>query len=161
MAKLIVDDSMARPVRVSYIWWHIGIIGIGAGIAYYVLTLAIGHFVVDPLFCRSAVNLHACSNSVALAGNISAILVATTALGVLVRLRVYRPIVIVAASAITLWGLAGWTNGLSWIEVLGWSALCYGLSYVLFSWLSRYTRTVPVLISVLVIVIIARLLLSA
>jgi hypothetical protein len=160
VAKLIIDDSQPRDVRVAYVWWHIGIVGIGVGVVCVLLGWLIGMFVIDPLFCRAQVNIAACANSVSIAGNVGALLAATIGLGVLVRLRTYRPIVISAASASVMWGFAGWVSALSWIEVLAWTALCYGLSYVLFSWISRYSRTIAVLVAVVAIVIIARIVLA-
>lgn len=160
MAKVIVDETQPQAVSMSYSWWWMALIGAALGIMYWALVFIISHFVVDQLFCGSSVNALACSNSVDLSGNIASILVATIGLGVLVRLRVLRPLIVVIAAAIVLWGLAGWTDGLAWGEVAFWSALLYSLAYVLFSWISRYSRTIPVLISVALVAIIARLVLA-
>ena len=46
---------------------------------------------------------------------------------------------------------------LAWGEVAAWSALLYGLAYILFSWIARYARIVPVLITIVVIVIVLRI----
>jgi hypothetical protein len=130
------------------------------GILYWVITFLVGRFIIDPMFCGSTVNATACSNSVVLSGNIASILIATTGLLVLVGLKVLRPLIVVVATAIVLWGLSGWTKELAWGEIALWSALLYSLSYVLFSWISRYNKSVPVLIIVALTVVIARFVLS-
>ncbi|MBC7943628.1 hypothetical protein H7X68_03975 [Candidatus Saccharibacteria bacterium] len=160
MATVIVDGAHTQPVNASYSWWHLALVGGVIGILYWALSLLVSTFIIDPLFCRSAVNASACSNSIELSGNIANILVATIGLAVLVRLRALRPLIIAVAAAIVLWGLAGWTNGLVWGEVVFWSALLYSLSYVLFSWISRYSRSVPVLVAVVIVVGISRIALA-
>lgn len=159
MAKLILDDSQPRAVSLSYSWWIMVLIGAALGVLYWGLTLLVGHFIIDPLFCGDAVNASTCSSSVEISGNVAGILVATIGLGVLVRLGVLRPLIVAIATAAALWGLAGWTDGLGWAEVAAWSALLYGLCYVLFSWISRYAKSVPVLVAAVAIVIIARIVL--
>lgn len=159
MAKLILDDSQPRAVSLSYSWWMMALIGAGLGVLYWGLTLLVGQFIIDPIFCRDAANASTCTSSVEISGNIAGILVATIGLGVLVRLGVLRPLIVAVATAATLWGLAGLTDGLGWAEVAAWSAVLYALCYVLFSWISRYARSVPVLIAAIVIVIIARIVL--
>ncbi|MBC7868976.1 hypothetical protein H7X69_02240 [Candidatus Saccharibacteria bacterium] len=160
MANVILDETHPQVVSLSYSWWRIALLGAGLGIVYLILTFLVSHFIIDPIFCGSNVNALACTNSIGLAGNVASILVATIGLAVLVGLKVLRPLIVAVAAAIVLWGLAGWTNGLSWIEIAFWSALLYGLSYVLFSWISRYSRTIPVLISVALVVFIARIMLA-
>ena len=160
MAKVIVDETQPQAVSLSYSWWRIALVGAAIGIIYWALTAVVSHFIIDQLFCRSSVSALACSNSVGLAGNIASILIAAVGLVVLVRLRVLRPLIVVVATAIVSWGLASWTEGLAWGEIAFWSALLYSLSYVLFSWISRYSRTIPVLISVALVVIVARILLA-
>ena len=159
MVKVIPDETQPQAVSTAYSWWRIALIGAAIGIVYWTLTFLVSHFIIDPLFCRSNVNALACTNSVELSGNITSILVATAGLAILVRMRVLRPLIVVVAVAVVSWGLAGWTNGIAWGEVAFWSALLYSLSYVLFSWISRYSRTMPVLISVAVVVIATRILL--
>lgn len=159
MAKIILDDSQPRAVSLSYSWWMIALIGAAMGVLYWALTLLVGHFIVDPLSCNDAVDASTCANSLEISGNVAGILVATIGLGVLVRLRVLRPLIVAIATAVALWGLAGWTDGLGWAEVVAWSVLLYALCYVLFSWISRYARSVPVLVAVAGIVIIARIVL--
>ena len=160
MAKLILDDTQPRAVSLSYSWWTMALVGAAIGALYWALTVFVGHFIIDPLFCRNSVNAATCSNSLGISGSVAGILVATLGLGALVRLSVLRPLVIAIATAILLWGLASWTDGLGWAEIIAWSVVLYALSYVLFSWVSRYARSIPVIVVVAIIVIIARIVLA-
>lgn len=160
MAAVIIDQTHQQTVTSVYSWWRSALIGGAVGLAYWVVSVLVSKFVIDPLFCRSTVNALACSNSVELSGNIANILVATAALALLVRLSIARPLVVVVASAIVAWGLAGWTEGLVWAEAAAWSILLFGLSYLLFSWISRYSRSTPVLIAIVLVVLVARIILA-
>lgn len=75
----------------------------------------------------------------------------------MVRLRLAQPLIIAVVSAATLWGLADWTDGLSASEIVIWSMLLYVLAYALYSWVARYTKPMPVLATILIIVVIARI----
>lgn len=160
MAEVIVDEDHKKVVSPSYSWWRVALVGAALGILYWALTFIVSRFIVDPLFCRPGEDAVACANSIELAGNIATILIATAGLGVLVALRVMRPLFVAVSAAIVLWGLASWTNGMFWGEVAFWSALLYGLAYVLFSWISRYGRTVPVLVAIVLILVVARIVLA-
>ena len=160
MVTVLTDEAQPVTISVSYSWWRIALIGAAMGILYWAITFLVGRLVIDPMFCGSSVNAAACANSVGLSGNVAGILVAVVGLFVLVGLKVLRPLIVAVAAAVVLWGLSGWTNGLAWGEIAFWSALLYSLTYVLFSWISRYNKSVPVLITVVLTVVVARIILS-
>jgi hypothetical protein len=156
---------MAQVVKNTYVgssavyaWWRIALVGGLIGALYFVATILIGKYAIDPLFCGNSLNAIACSNSLVLSGNAASIVVGVIGLALLVWLKSSRPMIIVIASALAAWGLSGWTSGLSWQEAVSWSIVIYGLSYVLFSWLSRMTYVIPVLNWALAVIIIARIL---
>lgn len=157
MARLIVDESYPTQVSSLYSWWQVGAVGLGAGLLYLLLTWLLGQFVIDPIFCGTAYNSQICGGSTEISGNIANVLVTVVGLGALIRLGVLRPLVIALATGICVWGLAGWTEGLGWGEVAAWTLAIFGLSYLAFSWISRHTHSLTVLIASLVIVILARI----
>lgn len=160
MAKVIKEETIqAQVISPVYSPWHIAAVGAALGAAYWALTALIDYFIISPVFCRSAGNTLVCINSVSVSGDIATILVAVIGIALMIRLRIMQPLIIAVASAAVLWGLGGWTNGLAWGEIVAWSALLYGLSYLLFSWISRYTRIVPVLIYIIAIVLTIRIIL--
>lgn len=157
MAEVIQEERYPQPISMSFSWWQIALTGAAIGALYFLLTYLIGHFIIDPIYCGSAVNASACANSGSISGNIATILVGTVGLGIMVSLRVVRPIVVALATAILLWGLSVWTSGLGWGEVVAWSALLYGLSYLLFAWICRYNETIPVIVVCILVSVVARI----
>jgi hypothetical protein len=160
MVQVIQEETYPQSISMSFSWWQIALTGVGVGALYFILTFLIGHFIIEPLYCGESLNAVNCSNSVGISGNIATILVGTIGLGVMVSLRVVRSIVVAVATAILLWGLSVWTNGLGWGEVVGWSALLYGLSYVSFAWICRYNETMPVIIVSILVSVVARIVIS-
>ncbi len=141
MAKIVDSEIDSQPIISYNPVWHIVSVGVILGILYCALTA-----LISKLFGLASV-----------AGDISTILVATVGIVVMLNLRMARPLVVALASAISLWGLSKLTAGLGWVEIVLWSAFLYGISYLLFSWLIRYRRFLPVLLVICLIVIIVRL----
>lgn len=141
IAKIIDSDIESLPVNKLYPVWRIALVGMILGVLYWCFTALMLRY----------------TDSISVAGNIATILVATLGTIILLNLHMARPLLIVLASAVSLWGLEQLTNGLGWVEIIAWSALLYGLSYTLFSWLTRYKRILPVLIATIVIVAILRI----
>lgn len=157
MAKVIQEDTQSQQVATTYPVWKIALTGAGLGAIYWILTVLIGKYVIDPIFCRSVTDAAACTNSVGIAGDVATVLIAALGVMIMLRLRVVQPLIIAVASAAALWGLSRWTEGLVWAEIVAWSVLLYALAYALFSWISRYSRIIPVLIAVIVAIIIVRI----
>jgi hypothetical protein len=110
---------------------------------------------LGPVMCGSGLN--SCSGAIDMAGAIATVLGGVVGLLGLVRLSVYRPLLIVLAAAACLWGLSSWVGNLAWFEALSWSVLLYGFAYTAFAWLVRPRPFVPVVIIVIVVVFLARL----
>lgn len=161
MAKVLKEETVQAQV-VSPVYSAPRIAGIGAalGVFYWALTWLIDYLIISPVFCRSVANSMVCINSVSVSGDITTILIAIIGTAFMIRLRIMQPLIIAVASAVTLWGLSGWTNGLAWGEIVAWSALLYALSYLLYSWIARYTRLVPVVVAIVLIIIIVRIVLA-
>jgi hypothetical protein len=157
MVQVIQEETYPQSISMSFSWWQIALTGLGIGVLYFVLTFLVGHFVIDALYCGASLNAENCSNSMSISGNIATILVGAIGLGVMVSLRVVRPIIVVIATGVSLWGLSVWTVGLAWGEIVALSALLYGLSYVLVAWICRYNETIPVIITTLLIAVMARI----
>jgi len=94
------------------------------------------------------------------AGDIAAILVATVGTLMMVKLSMIRPLVVAIATAVSLWGLVGWTSGLGWGEVIFWDAILYALAYVLFSWLVRNKQFTSIAFAIVIVVITIRIIAS-
>lgn len=160
MVEVIQEETYPQSISMSFSWWQIAITGAAIGALYFILTFLIGQFIIDRLYCGATLSVANCTNSVGISGNISTILVGTIGLGIMVSLRVVRPIIVAVMSAILLWGLSIWTAGLSWGEVVLWSSLLYALSYVAFAWICRYNQTMPVIIISILVSVVARIVIS-
>jgi len=153
MAKTIMSEVVTvHPLRE---WARIISIGVGAGLVYWILTILLNRYIVEPAACRQFADLALCVNATPIAGNIANILVAVIALLVMIRMGVVRPLVIVLATLAVLWGLASWTVGFSSGQILLSAIVLYAVSYALFAWVTRATQLwVTIAISLVVIVAI-------
>jgi hypothetical protein len=151
MAKAVVQPADEMPF---YVWWQAALLGVGLGVVFWVLMALLDRYVMRQFVCDSVTV--ACSAASTAAGNIATILVAAGGLFAAIRIQMFRPLIVVIAVALALWGMGGWVSGLAWWEQLGWAALLYGIAYLLFSWITNFTRTVWVLIVAAVVVVVAR-----
>lgn len=154
MAQIIITDQQA--VTESYAMWvRTVVLGAITGIVFWLLTILIARYIVDPIACGRLMNATLCVDSTPFAGNIAAILAAVVGVIAMVRIGAARPIVIAVASAALLWDLAAWTDGLFWLEAVAWSVMLYAAVYALFAWITRYANLwITVAISVLIVLII-------
>ena len=159
MAKVIIENAPV-PQAVWQNWARVIGIGAAVGLVYWLLTMLIGRFIIEPLTCRDVVEAAACTEASVLAGKISTIIVATAAILTMVRVGVARPLIIAVASAALLWELSAVTLGLFWAEALAWSVLMYAASYALFGWIVRAWNAVVAIILAVIAVVGIRLLLA-
>ena len=156
MAQVIITDQQA--VAESYsMWVRTIILGAVTGFIFWLLTIIVARYIVDPLACGRLFNAAVCVDSTPLAGNIAAILAAIVGLISMVRIAAARPIVIAVATAALLWDLGAWTDGLFWLEAVSWSIILYAAAYALFSWITRSANLLMTVVISLLIVLIIRI----
>jgi hypothetical protein len=156
MAKIVETNIESRAIGTSYSLWQIALVGVALGLLFWCLTSLIERYIINPMFCRSITNALACLDSTIISGNIATILVAAVGTTLILRLYLARPLIIAVAAGASLWGLAQWTNGLSWMEAIAWSMLLYGLAYTLFSWVARWLQVIPVIVTMILIILAVR-----
>lgn len=132
---------------------RVALLGLGLGAVTWVLTFLVSKFATGPMFCPGG---GTCETGDAIAGNITLVLASIAGMLALVRLGVYRPMLIVIAAALTLWNIGGWLSGIVWYEAIGWSALIYMVAYVTYAWLVRLRNFVIVLVVLAVLIIFVR-----
>lgn len=159
MAQLYVSESPTQPLTLNYPIRYIVATGVALGILFWGLNAWVNYYVVEQILCRSSATLTACSDSTALSGSIATIIVAVIGVFLLVRVRVRQPLIVAVASAIILWTLSSWIDGLAWYEAALYSVGLYILTYGLFSWITRYKSLPPVLLAVLIAIGIIRVIL--
>jgi hypothetical protein len=141
----IVDMRPDVVVRVA-------LLGLAIGFVAWVLTWALAKYAVGPALCPTTGSHTACGSTDAIAGNIVLVVTAIAGMLGLVRLGVYRPMLIAIAVVLGLWGIGAWLSNIVWYEALGWSALVYMAAYVAFSWLVRPRNFIVVLIVLIALI---------
>lgn len=145
----LVDMRMDTIVRVA-------LLGIGLGVVAWVLSSLLSKFAIEPLFCHDQPATGICANPSDAAGNIALVLLGIAGTLGLVRLGVYRPMLIVIAVSVCLWDLFGWLHGVLWYESLGWAALIFAATYVLFTWLVRPRNFFLTLVLLIIVIGLGR-----
>jgi len=143
-------------------WWGkltIVYIGMAMGLLWWVATVILRHYVVDPLACRDLGTAAACVDSFGVAGSIAAIIIAILGAAVLIRNLQPRPIVIAIAAAVLLWDLGSLLNGVTWWEAGLWALFFYAATYSLFSLVARLSSTIGAVAVAAAVVIVIRLIL--
>lgn len=115
---------------------QVGLLGAGLGLLSWLLTILVRQVIFVPLFCGDPTNA-ACVGATGSAGVLALIITGIVGLLGLVRLGVYRPLLVALAAAVSLWGVAVWIGAMQWYEAAAWSALLYALMYMAFAWLVR------------------------
>lgn len=136
MAKVISNQQqvIAEP------WWakaKIVYIGLAIGVFWWLVTLLLQNYVVEPLACRDISTATTCVNAAGVSGSIATVLAAVLGTFVLIRYIQPRPIIISVGTAVVLWEFSVLMNGLSWWVTLIGAAVIYALCYLLFSMIAR------------------------
>lgn len=136
--------------------FQVALLGLSLGVIFWLLTLLIRQVVFIPLFCGDPSN-SMCVGATGSAGVVALIITTIAGLLGLVRLGIYRPLLVALAVAVSLWGIAGWTANMYWFEAVAWTIVLFALSYVMFTWLVRLRSFVAAVIAVVVVTVLARI----
>lgn len=132
-------------------------VGAGVGLAGWLLSLLVQNFFVIPVFCRSADDFGVCASGGTIAWAIAFVIVGVVSVFALVRTTVYRPLLVVLAAFVALWGIAPWLAPLAWYWALLWSTILFALAYALFAWLATIERFLYSFIATALVVVLVRL----
>ena len=159
MARVIADE---RTVVVKPWWARVRIVFIGAvlGLIWWVVSTLIRMYIIEPFACRDLSNAAVCVDSFGVAGNIATVIVALLGTFALIRNLQPRPIIIAVASAVVLWTLGAYLNGLGWLEAILWSVVLYAVTYGLFSLVARIVWLPGAVMTAVVTALVIRILLA-
>lgn len=159
MAKVIeaVDPHAAWATMSVKTLTKIFLYGAMVGVLSFGLYLALDRLVFDPVLCRENVALARCETKDEIAAGTAIVLGSFLGLFLLVRERVYRPILAVIGVAIALWGVFALVGNLPIILAGIVAVIFFALSYVLFSWLVQPTSLLISLGGVVIAATVARL----
>ncbi len=133
------------------------IVGLFVGIVGWLLTFAFYEYVVKNVFCRSADTSWICANGQDISWMSAYVIIGMASVYMLVRANVYRPLFVVLAVFVSLWGINVWLSPLSWYISLLWSAVLFSLAYALFAWLASIERFIMSALAIVIMVVAIRL----
>lgn len=139
MAKVISNSTLKQPVVVSHSFAKVISIGVFLGIANYGITLLLNNFF-----------------SLAVSGNVSMILTAVIGVVLMVLVKINQPLIMALSVGFVLWGLSSWSEGLGGVDIVMWNILLFGLSYLLFFWILRYSKLVTSIVMIFWVILIVR-----
>lgn len=159
MAKVIqaVDPHAAWSTMSVRMVAKIFLYGLLVGVVSFALYVGLDRFVFEPVLCRENAALARCESKDEFAAGAAIVLGSLLGLFLLVRERVYRPILAIIGIAISLWGVFGLVGVLPILLAACVATILFGLAYVVFSWLVQPTSLVVSLVGVLIVSALARL----
>jgi hypothetical protein len=136
---------------------NIFLYGLLVGVVTFALYLLLERYVFEPILCRESASLARCDSREPIASGAAILLTSMLGLVLLVRERVYRPILAIIGVAISLWGVFALVAGLPIVLAAIVSVILFAVAYVLFSWLVQPTSLVVSIASVAIVAVLARL----
>lgn len=162
MAKVIeaVEPQSAWATMSWRALISIGLIGVLIGVVTYALYLVLLHLVFEPIMCRDSVALVRCGSKESVSSGVAIVLASMVGLVFLVRERVYRPLLVILAVALAMWGLFVAVASLPWLTATLIVAITFALCYMLFAWLVQPNSLAISLILATLAVVAVRLVLT-
>lgn len=160
----VVEATDPRTVWAMMTWRSlisIGLVGLMVGVVTYALQLVLLQYVFEPIMCREGVSVARCDSREAFSSSLAIILGSIVGLVFLVRQRSYRPLLVVLAVALSMWGIFVALASLPWLIAAIAISLAFALSYMLFAWLVQPDSLALSLVLVTVAVVAVRLVLTA
>lgn len=148
-AKPAIIDQDGRTMA------KVALVGAVLGLFAWALAYALEHYVLRGMLCGDA-TAPSCENIFAYSGNIAAVIMGVVGVVALVRIRVFRPLLIALGVVASLWGMAAWLSQLPYFEQAAWSMALYALLYSLYAWLARIRNAVVALVIFFIVVIATR-----
>jgi hypothetical protein len=131
-----------------------------AGVATWGLTIALDAYVYKAILCNSDTVVQ-CASSYQYATTTATIIGAAVGLFGLVKLQVFRPLLIVIASFVSLWGLISLLASFSWYVALIAAVGLYAAAFGVFGWFARIRKFYIAIILVILMVVAVRLILNS
>ena len=136
------------------------ICGLVVGVMVAALLFVMNKFIFTPVLCRPQAPAD-CSQAPSYAMVVAMVIGAIAGVVGLARLRIYRPLLVVIAATISLWGLQALMMPLSWYLYVLVPMILFGLAYSLFAWIARLRSFLLALVITVVLVVVIRLVLVA
>jgi hypothetical protein len=136
------------------------IIGAVVGLLSWGLAQLLDAYVFKTIFCHSMMTAE-CAQTPQYAAIGATILAAVAGIFALVKLQVFRPLLVGLGATVSLWGLMNVLSAMSWqMNVLLFAGL-FAVAYLLFAWLARLRSFGLSVIAMVVIVVAVRFVLNS
>jgi hypothetical protein len=139
-----------------------GVISVGAvaGVLSWGIALLLDTYVLKNMLCQTLLT-EQCTSSVTYSRVIGNVIATGIAVFALVKLQVFRPLLVGLCAVIGLWGVAGLLELLPWYGALALSAGLFAVAYAAFMWIARIRLFSMSLVVMIVIVALVRLTLNS
>jgi hypothetical protein len=134
--------------------------GLIVGILYLGASYLLNTYVFGNVLCRAQASAD-CAQAPVYSMIVASVLSGLVGIGLLVRLRIYRPLLVVAASLISLWGIGALLFNLPLYAAFIISAILFGLCYAVFTWFIRIRSFILAMVAVVVLIVVLRLIVRA
>lgn len=162
VTAVIFKEQMSRYIfnMSSSVFWRIVMLAAGAGLATWLIGLALDNYILTPIFCNNAgANVSICTDSTVISSNIATLLVGIITVPLLAIIAVKRALVVVVAAIVSLWGVSAWIAG-PWYLSLLWVVGAYMAVYAVLAWINRLRGDLAALLFMTIFVVLARLVLA-
>jgi hypothetical protein len=147
--KMITDMTVRELAQVM-------LAGFVAGAVAGGLTIVLSTYLFKVTPCVA----ETCGTGGQYAAILAGVVAGAVALFWLMRVQIFRPLLVVIGVTISLWGLALYIFNLPWYAVVLISAALHAVAYGLFAWVSRIRLFWVVIILLVLIVVAVRLILA-
>jgi hypothetical protein len=139
-----------------------GIVFWGAIVGALVMGLQVllRQFLIEPVLCHSVDAFSMCANGGSIALNSATVLIAIVGTVGLLKMSVYRPLLITLAAAASMWGANTWLGGFTWYEMTVWLVVLYAAAYGAYAWILRVYNFPVALVLTIALVVAARVVLQ-
>lgn len=145
----IVPIGMSDFVTILILGGVIGLIIWGLGLLFHT-------YIFEGYFCQEGAGRE-CENATSYAAVAATLLGSIAALAALIRLRVYRPLLVLIASILSTWGVVQMSWDLQWFTGILVAVVLYALAFGAFSWIARIREFWISVVVIILLVVAVRL----
>lgn len=144
----LVPMTWRELARIGAIGAVIGALSVGLYVLFHT-------YIFQAVLCRDQANA-ACGQAATYAAITTAFIASFVAVVVLAHIRVYRPLLIILAAILALWGIQSIVVVLPWYWALAGMIAVGALAYSLFAWIARIRSFILSAVVAIVIAVIIR-----
>ncbi len=134
----------------------VALLGGLAGVLVWLAGVLVNRVLFEQVLCRGD-QLTICSNSLFYSELLAIVIIGGLALFALIKLLIYRPLLVLIASLLSVWGLLQSVSQLNWEVASITMFLVYAVAFGAFTWLARLRNFWICIASIIILVVSVRL----